>query len=179
MKKVLFLVFFCGLLFFPLSSLADGTYRATIKGTTYTVSYDGLVPCGKDVEIDGHTFSEIFSGDKEICPIASHCEMPCQFCHFFVMLQGIIEFLLVPPDGIVFIIAVIMLVIGGAMIIFSGASPSLFKKGKDTITWAIVGLVVIFGAWLFVNTFFLMIGVADWTELREGWFVIDCPIELP
>ncbi len=172
MKKslfsILFFLFF-GLLLFPLISFAvAGTYKA--DGTT--VCYEGLVPCGKKVYIGG-------SKTDGSCEGGTFEEIPCQLCHFFVMLQGIIEFLLVPPDGIVFIIAVIMLVIGGAMIIFSGASPSLFKKGKDTITWAIVGLVVIFGAWLFVNTFFLMIGVADWTELREGWFIIDCPIELP
>ena len=161
MKKILFLIISFWVLFCPLVSLA-GEYKADGK----TVTYDGLVPCGKVVKVDGE---EVY--------------MPCQFCHFFVMAKGIVDFLLLPPTGIVFLVGVLMLVIAGAMFIFgylvSPENPELISNAKSLMTSVIIGLIIIFGAWVFVNTFFLLIGVADWTGLKGGWFQINCPIELP
>ena len=181
MKKI-FLIIFLLSFFLPLAASA-GTYIAVHSdtGTTETVCYEGLVPCGKDVSING-TWAD------------GHCQggtaeyIPCTFCHFFVMLDGIFDFILfqlIPP------LAVLMLAIGGIMYImayFSEAEtliggakggPKLLSQAKKLITSVVVGLVIIYAGWLLVDLFFDVIGVAEWTGLSEGWFSIQCQVTIP
>lgn len=49
------------------------------------------------------------------------------------------------------IIAVIMIIVSGYRYVFSGADPSKTKQAKDTILWAVIGLVVSMSAWAIVN----------------------------
>ncbi|PJA83762.1 MAG: hypothetical protein CO146_00605 [Candidatus Nealsonbacteria bacterium CG_4_9_14_3_um_filter_37_29] len=167
MKKI-FLIIFLGVLLFPSLSLAYTVYQ-TEGGVN--VIYKGIVPCGKPVNLGG----DLSNGDLVG---GTCCEMPCTFCHFFVMLDGAIDFVLlklVPP------IAILMLVIGGVMFILGyfgeggEGSPKLFSQGKKLITSVFIGLIIIFAAWLIINLFFQFIGVADWTGLQQGWFRINCP----
>lgn len=168
--KNLFLFIFIVSLLFPLASLA-GTYKICdndpnnigkcLSGTERDVTYSGLVPCGKEVGITG-------IGNKIV---------PCQFCHFFVMFDGIIKFVL----ELVIVIAVLMFVIGGFLFFFAGADPGQLQTAQKILTTTVQGLVIIFAAWIIVNTIFIFIGTADWNgwNLRTGWFKIDCPITLP
>jgi len=159
-KLVLFLVVF-GIFFLPLVSLA-GTYIASSTIATTTVTYDGLVPCGKIVDIGGGATTTI----------------ACQFCHFFVMLDAILDFVIL---NLIFPIAVLMLVIGGLM--YVGAIFELMPGGFQTLTQAkqifssvAIGLLIILSAWLLINLFFQLIGVASWTGLTQNWWRINCPI---
>jgi len=109
-----------------------------------------------------------------IVPCGGEGEPACQLCHIFVMFDSIIKFVLfklVPP------LAVFMIVIGGIMFIFAAGSPGTLEKAKKVLTATVIGLVIIFGAWIIINTFFMIIGVSDWTGLKEGWFQIPCPIQ--
>jgi hypothetical protein len=130
----------------------------------------GVVPCGRNCD-DPRTPN-------------NECE-PCQLCHFFVMFENIFHFVLfdiVPP------LAVLMLAIGGFMYLFAYLSPGevlpgggkggpkLLAQAKGLISSVIFGLIIIFAAWLIVNTFFMVIGVASWTGLSAGWWRIECPI---
>jgi hypothetical protein len=169
--KKIFLVIFLGSLLLPLVSLA-GEYQT--DGTT--VHYEGLVPCGKSQP--GENESELVT-------------MPCQFCHFFVMIEGIIDFILfrlIPP------IAVLMLVIGGIMFMvamFGGAEmlpggirggPTLLNQSKRLITSVVIGLVIIFAAWLIINVFFTAFGFSEFGLSLTGpdkWAQINCSIQLP
>ena len=96
------------------------------------------------------------------------------------MLDEIIDFVLfklVPP------IAILMLVIGGAMFMVASFSewggPVTLSQAKKLITSVVIGLIIIFASWLIINLFFQVFGVEQWTGLQQGWFRIDCPIELP
>ena len=155
--KIVFLAAFLIISLFPLPSFA-GEYKLS-DGTV--VHYDGLVPCGYDLNKNGKM---------------DYYEK-CQLCHFFVMGKGILDFVL----EIVIIIAVLMFVISGFMFLFAESVlglPALLSRAKSIIGTTIWGLIIIFSAWIIVNTIFLLIGVADWTGLREGWFKIECPITL-
>lgn len=163
-KLVLFLIVFWGILFLPSIGLA-GTYEAYNPGTgaTSTVTYDGLVPCGKTVSVGGATTT-----------------IACQFCHFFVMLDAVLDFVIFK---LVFPIAVLMLVIGGLM--YVGAILEVAPGGFQTLTQAknilgsvFIGLLIIFSAWLSINLFFQLIGVAGWTGLTQNWWRINCPITM-
>jgi len=113
------------------------------------------------------------SSAQGLVPCGNPGQPPCQLCHFFVMLDRILDFIftrLVPA------VAVLMLMIGGVMFFFAGGSPQTLGTAKSIITSVFIGLIIIFAAWLIINTFFLIIGVAAWTGLAGGWFTIDCPI---
>jgi len=178
MKKIFAILILISLLF-PLTSFA-GTYQA--NGTD--VEYKGLIPCGQKVCINGNY------NENGVCSVIEK-EFPCQFCHFFVMLDGIIDFVLfklIPP------VAVLMLVIGGAMFIIArlaepetlipgGGDPKLLSQGKRIMTSVFIGLLIIFSGWIFINWFFSLIGLSDFSiqaGLGPGeWNKIECSIELP
>jgi len=174
--KILFLIIFLGsLLFVPLISLA-GTYQADGR----TVTYEGLVPCGKCVNITPAVIAN--KTDKEQCGATEGQPtnikyFPCQFCHFFVMFKAIIDFIL----QLVMVIAVLMLVIGGFMFFAAMGDPKKLTTAKNLITSVVIGLVIIFAAWLILGLFFQVIGLADWTEniyqnwWEQGFFQIPCP----
>ena len=98
----------------------------------------------------------------------------CTLCHFFIMFERILDFILldiIPP------VAILMLVIGGVMFLAAAGNPETIGKAKKIITATILGLVIIFSAWLIINTFLMFVGVEEWTGLREGWWAIDCPVD--
>ena len=107
------------------------------------------------------------------------CEGPdCQLCHLFVMLDNIVDFLfikLIPP------LAALILVIGGGIFIFAGGNPASITQGKSIMTSVLIGLVIIYAAWLIVGLFLNTIGLTDWTNeiyrnwWEQGFFEIPCP----
>jgi hypothetical protein len=97
---------------------------------------------------------------------------PCRLCHIFVMFNTVYTFVL----RMVAIIATLMIVIGGMYFLLAGGRPEMLKRGKDILTAAAIGLLIIFGAWLIINTVFAAIGVSAWTGLEHGWFQVqNCP----
>jgi hypothetical protein len=136
------------------------------------VAYDGLVPCGKCSLVGVLTDSNgKYTGG------GTPTDIPCQLCHIFVMLKGISDFILFT---IIPVIAVLLLTIGGVMFLISRGNPNQLSQAKAILTATIVGLVIIFAAWLIVNTLFMSIGLADWTgNLKDRWFEVQCSITLP
>ncbi len=173
MKKIalLFLIVFLAGLFLPQVTLA-GEYKADGK----TIHYRGLVPCGKSESAPAS-----YDDKNNLIEEAESNEvtMTCQFCHFFVMFDGIVDFVLryvVPP------IAVLMLVIGGIMFYFAGGNPNLVTRGKGLIKAVVIGLFLAYGAFMLVGTVLKIIGVAEWTGLQKFTtnfiFTINCKITL-
>lgn len=56
-------------------------------------------------------------------------------------------------------IAVLMIVWGGVQMAISAGDESKFKRGRQIITAAAVGLLIVFGAWLIVNTVLKFVGI--------------------
>ena len=54
--------------------------------------------------------------------------------------------------GIVGSVALVMFFYGGYLWLISGGSSDKIKKGKDTLIWATIGLIVIFGSGILVRT---------------------------
>lgn len=50
------------------------------------------------------------------------------------------------------IIAVVIILWGGFLILISGGSSDRLAQGKNAITAAVVGLIIVLTAWLIVNT---------------------------
>ena len=71
------------------------------------------------------------------------------------------------------VIAVLMLIIGGVMFFFAGASPNILGRAKGIITSVIIGLVLIFAAWVIVNTILTKSGIVESPSLLN-WYKIEC-----
>ena len=187
MKKIFLIVFLIGL-FLPLVSLAGGTYTVTDTTQTppqvYNVTFEGLVPCGRCVNVNPPTTASIEGecGQKtpagDPIPVGAAINrkwIPCTICHLFVMLDGIMDFILLK---IVPLIAVLILMIAGIGFYRGGISPETFNWAKSILTSVIIGLVIIYAAWMIISTTLTAVGVADWVGFGEGWFQISCAIEL-
>ena len=194
MKKIFLAIFLIGLSF-PLISLADGNFRVTDKtaGGTTDFHYEGIVPCGRCVEMMPNgamariQVSDIH--DKPTCEkngyswTAPSCYMcpaskryiPCTPCHLFVMIDGIIDFVLLK---MVPLIATLILMIGGIALYTAGSSPERFKQAKDILTSVIIGLVIIYTSWIIVSTVLSAVGIASWVGFGSGWFQINCKITM-
>lgn len=135
--------------------LEDGRY----------VYYEGLVPCGKEVFIGSDALGD-YNGISTV-------HLACQFCHLFAMLSAIISFLLVE---LVPILAVILLVAGGIMYYLALGNPEKLSRANKMLKSTIIGLVIVYGAWMIVGALLTIIGVADWTGLQDGWYTVSCPI---
>jgi hypothetical protein len=108
-----------------------------------------------------------FSGG--LVPCGGPGENPCQLCHLFVLLNNIFEFLI---TRIVPVVAVLMIAIGGLLFVISAENPQNIEKAKEIFKSVAIGLLLIFSAWLIVNLFLTVVGVASWTG---KWFQIKCP----
>jgi hypothetical protein len=135
-----------------------------------------LVPCGcVGYNEKGECCEEIeTTADGKIT--CKKVGTPCQLCHLFVLFDNIVDFLLlniVPP------LAILMLVIAGTMYMLAYleviGDPKWIVQAKSLIHSVLIGLIIIYGAWLLVNFFFQIIGVQKWTGLEKGWWEIKCP----
>jgi len=139
----------------------------------------GLVPCGRRCD-DPNT---------KIC----EC-WPCTFCHVFVLIKRIFEFLL---TTIVFPIFIITLIVSGLFYLTSGGKPKTLEKAKTILTTGLIGFAIAFGSWIIVNTaitvltggtkgllstpetgvpiFDQVIGVLD-SLVGRPWYEVTCPI---
>ena len=122
--------------------------------------------------ISGSLILPLFSLAAGLVPCGGTDEDPCQLCHLFVLLDTIVDFVLFK---IILPLATLLLVIGGILFIFNAENPENVTKGKAILTSVVIGLIIIFAAWLIINSFVMLIGVSEWTGLREGWFQIECP----
>ena len=98
----------------------------------------------------------------------------CTLCDFLKMIERTVKltlFGLVPP-----IAAVVIALAGIFMIVshFEGGNTGLLEKARKTLVSVLIGLLLVYAAWVIINTFFQIIGVASWTGLEQGWWSINC-----
>lgn len=74
-------------------------------------------------------------------------EEPCNICHIFQLLQTIIQGAMIA----ILAWAGMFILIGGIIILASAGSAEQASKGKKTITYAIIGIIVAFGSWMIIN----------------------------
>lgn len=101
---------------------------------------------------------------------------PCDLCDLFGLVNNILAFLflkIVPP------IAGLLIVIGGFLLFVSGGDQKRLTQAKQILTAVVIGLIITYGAWVFINTFFNLIGVAEWNgfSLKESWWKIPCSLK--
>lgn len=110
----------------------------------------GLVPCGNTLTYgpDGKTATGV------VCP--------CEFGHFFVLLAKVYNFIV---KYLVTSLAVIMITVGAIFMMISAGSPNLAGTGRNMVKYAIIGLILVFGSWIIVDTFLKILGY------QGQWFI--------
>lgn len=140
---------------------------------TKTLCYEGFVPCGKDLIITDQL------DDNGKCPATSKTNkaVQCQLCHFFIMINNTVNYVILK---IVPILAVFMLVLAGVMYYFGGVRPELLTRAKTLIKGVAIGLALIYGAYMIVNVFLIVLGASETNAIKDvfhdGIFSIKCPI---
>jgi len=119
-------------------------------------------------------FFSLFSNSATAAPLVpcgpGTVKGECELCDFFKLFDNIVKFVLrnlVPP------IAALMLVIGGVMFFQAAGNPAGVGKAKSLLTSVVIGLLIVYGAYLIISLFFTAIGVAEWTGL-QNWFEYPC-----
>ncbi len=119
--------------------------------------YGGMVPCG-------------LSRDDPDQP--GNQTVPCQLCHLFVMVDEYVSGFLkyVVPS-----LATIMIAIGGMMLIFGAGKPETVSQAKSLFKTVIIGLIIIYGAWLIVDMLLSAFSVNK--SFLQSWNTIftNCP----
>jgi Na+/melibiose symporter-like transporter len=112
-------------------------------------------------------FSFVFV-EAAIVPASCASGEPCTFCELYSLAVGIINFLikLATPLAVLFIA-------WGGIQILTASGPGSVTKGWDAIKNALIGIALVFGAWLIVNTFitFLISG-----NFNLPWKEFNCSI---
>lgn len=118
-----------------------------IVSTPFFVQARGLVPCG---------------GEGESL---------CNICFLFKLLENVMSFLV----NMVGIIATLFLVVGGIVLVVSGANKGLYETGKKIVTNTIIGTAIVIMAWIGINT---ILTIAGFTRANIGlsgnWFELQC-----
>jgi len=130
-------------------------FIASLFGFFASAQAQGLVPCG-DTPAN-----------------------PCGFCHLFELVNNIIIFFLIPDGAInnllplVPILASLLIAIGGFFMLTSAANPQGLQRGRTIIFTVVVGLLIVYGAWLFIGLFFQAFGVISF-QGGLPWNQISC-----
>ncbi len=117
-----------------------------------------------DVYIDDDTTTSE-TGGGGIVPV---CDGPCGFCDFFKLISNIINFITFRFAPIV---GALLFVYGGIMMIISAGDPGRFQAAKKIFWSTVVGLVIIYGAWLITNSLLKSIAKDD---VSNSWYQIEC-----
>ena len=91
----------------------------------------------------------------------------CNLCDLLVIIQNTVNYtllLLIP-------IAAIFIIYGGYQIMTAGANPNGIKAGRSTMLTTVVGVAIVFGAWLIVNTVITYLAVG---YFQAPWYKISC-----
>ena len=112
----------------------------------------GLVPCGLSVDDPSTPKNETLA---------------CGFCDFFKLIDNLFDFVM----KMVIVVATLMLVVGGVYFFFAGANPGALETGKKIITSTLIGVAIIFSAFMIVGVVLNAIGLADWTQnIYKNWW---------
>lgn len=105
----------------------------------------GIVPCG-----------------------TSYASAPCTVCHFYKLLQNIINFLLFTSSALVTLMAIYV----AFLFLFSGGSPKTIEDAKSKLWLLLWGIGWVLGSWLVLNT--IITFFADPGVFPTPWNQISC-----
>jgi hypothetical protein len=97
-------------------------------------------------------------------------QLMCTLCDMIKGFNAIIQYIMKIAIGV----ALLAIAIGGVMYIISAGSSSQAETAKTTIQNAVIGFVVIFAAYIIVNTTILYLGTKPGMGINAQWGTFDC-----
>lgn len=130
----------------------------------------GIVPCGQSEDDPDHNVNNNIDESAK-----------CTLCHFFILITMIVNFVLFKLTAP---LALLMLIIGGAMFMLAAGNPSTITQARKLIASVLIGIVIIYSAYFLVGVFLQSVGLATWTTtIYEKWwdassgpFTIECEV---
>ncbi len=99
-----------------------------------------------------------------LVPCGGPGQSDCTICSLFTGIHNIVNFL---TFDIATPLAVVILIYGGVMLLTSRGSEEKLKKGKTALGAAVWGLLIVFAAWLIIDTILgnlVKSGYLPWNE---------------
>jgi len=125
--------------------------------TGIQTSHAQLVPCGTSDAVTGG-----FLADE------------CRFCDLQVLAMNVLNFLVL----ISAVVAALLFLNAGILYIMSSANPGNIAKAHKIFGSALVGMIIIFAAWLIINQIMIILyhgsplsSIGDWNT------ILDCNAE--
>ncbi len=112
---------------------------------------EGIVPCGTS-----------YTGNT-----------PCTVCHFYKLLQNIINFLLITSASLVTLMAIYV----AYLFFLSGGSSKMIEDAKKKSWLLVLGMVWVLVSWLVLDTIIVMF--ANPEVFPTPWYQISCEISQP
>lgn len=137
----------------------------------------GLIPCGTEKYPQGAT--QMIGG--RTVDVSGQVKNPCQTCHLFVLGQNILNFVW---NFIAIPIATLALIYAGFLMVIPIGSTDRLTKGRKVLTNTLIGIAIVFFAWLGIDTIIKVLAEPD--RLLSGqpaniqglgpWNKIECNI---
>ncbi|HUX36022.1 MAG TPA: pilin [Candidatus Paceibacterota bacterium] len=109
-------------------------------------------------------------------PFVSCNGTTCTTCDIFETAQRLIYF---GMTMILFVIAPIMITVGGIMMVIAGGSEERFSSGKKMATGAVVGILIGLGAFLIVNLAISALANGAIPGMTKSGLTISCQATTP
>ncbi len=138
----------------PASSLSQ---CRTAPCVTETYINGRCCPLPTNVPIVAATPSDIIPGTTEaggVIQCGRAGQRMCTLCDLIKGMNDIIKYLMRIAVGV----ALAAITIGGGIYIVSVGDPKMIETAKGAMKYAAIGLVVIFSAWLIINTLLVSLG---------------------
>lgn len=119
----------------------------------------GFVPCALSVDDPTTTQNET---------------LPCTTCHFVLMGNSIIDWIM----KTMVIIALVVIFAMGIIYIVSAGNEKMINMAKSGIKATLIGIVIVVSAWLIVNTVIRVLGAQDYFSgyFQNGAFTFTCDV---
>lgn len=129
---------------------SDGNFSSSCIATNLDAC-EGIVPCGRMIDNPKTNWNET---------------APCEFCHLVLILNRVMNFLMELAAAV----SLLAIIITGLLFITSAGNPEIKNKAKTSLKWIIIGLIIVFLAWLLIDFLFSAWGYLD--PLGGKWNVI-------
>ena len=126
-------------------------------------------------------FFPFFAKAAGLIPCGGPGEPPCQFCHIFILLRNIYDFLLFPTDlngkfPVVGWMALAMFIYIGLKYFFAQGDYYKLKAVKKLLGYVILGLILVYSSWLITDFVITSLGLKE--NYLGNWNEIKCPTNI-
>lgn len=92
-------------------------------------------------------------------------------CDFFSMVNNILDMIML---YIAPFVAICFMVYGAVVFVTAGGAEDKITKGKKILTMAIIGLIIVWGAWVVIDFIMQSLLKPDWITMNGPWNNIKC-----